>query len=834
MPRFSVIVPVFKVQGYLRACLDSVLGQSFTDVEVIAVDDRSPDGCGTILDEYAAREPRLKVLHLPENVGLGRARNAGMPHATGDYVLFLDSDDAYTPGLLAAADDRLAATGDPDILCFDHVRTHWWGTSGRSASADLLEQAGTDTLRIRSNPEYLKLFLVAWNKAYRRDFYLAHDFAYAPGLYEDAPVTYRAMVTAERIACLDRVGVEYRQRRQGAITRTPGRKHFDIFAQYDRLFAEVDARPELAWSRPLLFERALDHMLFTLGRPERVTAEDREEFWAQAADFHRRTRPPRFPLPGGLRGAEMRLLANAPFSAYRALHRLNAARGAVLQDGPRRVREALTARAAGRWYAQRLRRPLDPRLAVYASGHHQGMSGDPAAIYARARELAPQVRGVWVVHPEAAERLPADVERVTVGSRRYYDVMARATYWVNNVNWPGSLVKRPGAVHVQTHLGTPLKYMALDLLDRPGARYGFDVRAMLRRADRWDVSLTAGRYAEEVWQRAYPCHYRSLRSGSPRNDVLVRGDDARAAAVRRRLGIPDGAQVVLYAPTPRDYRRGRYVERLDLERLAAALGPERRLVLRLHPSLADHPARAMVPRDLQRRGLLVDATEEPSVEDLMLASDALVTDYSALMFDYVLLDRPVVVHADDWAAYRAVRGAYFDVTAEPPGHVTYTVEELAELFATGAWRDAESARRRAAFRDRFCEYEDGRAAERVVRQVLLGEPEPARGRGSFLVPGAPMTVTPMAGASGADVDSAALGGTAGADASGGRSASGGQTASGERTASRGQTASGAPDPDGTVMPGAPAADGTDVSGAPGVDGAGAAPLGDAVSGAGDR
>ncbi len=737
MPRFSVIVPVFKVQGYLRACLDSVLGQSFRDMEVIAVDDCSPDGCGAILDEYAARDARVTVLHLPQNVGLGRARNAGVPHARGDYVLFLDSDDSYTPGILAAVDERLAATGDPDILVFDHVRTHWWGPSGRSAAADLLERAGTDTLRIRENPEFLQLFLVAWNKAYRRDFYLANDLAYAPGLYEDAPVTYRAMVTAERIACLDRVGVEYRQRRQGAITRTPGRKHFDIFPQYEELFAQLDARPELSWSRPLLFERALDHMLFTLGRPERVTAADRADFYARAAAFHRRHQTADFPLPGGLRGAEMRLLAGAPYAAYQALHRLNGARGPLL-EGAARVRAAVVSRADSRWYAAQLRRPLDPHLVLYASGHHRGVSGDPAAVHACARVLAPHLRGVWVVHPDAVRKVPPDVDCVTVGSRRYYEVAARATYWVNNVNWPGNLVKRPGTVHIHTHLGTPLKHMAVDLRGRPGARYGFDVRAMLRRSDRWDIGLVAGRYAEEVWERAFPCHFRSLHSGSPRNDVLVRGDRERAAATRRRLGIPDGQTVVLYAPTPREYRRGRYAERIDLERFATALGPHRTLVLRLHPSLAEHPARALLPRDLHRRGLLVDATDEPHVEDLMLASDALITDYSALMFDYVLLDRPVIVHADDWHAYRAVRGTYFDVTACPPGHVTRTFDELTALFdpAAQTWRDPESARLRAAFHARFCEFEDGHAAERVVREVLLGEPAPVRAGGSGGGPGA--------------------------------------------------------------------------------------------------
>ncbi|MCZ9337789.1 glycosyltransferase, partial [Streptomyces sp. TRM76130] len=108
MPRFSVIIPCFKVQGFLRECLDSVLGQSYRDLEVIAVDDRSPDGCGAILDAYAARDDRVRVLHLPEKVGLGRARNAGLPHATGDYLLFLDGDDTLTPGALRALADRLA------------------------------------------------------------------------------------------------------------------------------------------------------------------------------------------------------------------------------------------------------------------------------------------------------------------------------------------------------------------------------------------------------------------------------------------------------------------------------------------------------------------------------------------------------------------------------------------------------------------------------------------------------------------------------------------------------------------------------------------------------
>ncbi|MYS53872.1 CDP-glycerol:glycerophosphate glycerophosphotransferase, partial [Streptomyces sp. SID6013] len=374
------------------------------------------------------------------------------------------------------------------------------------------------------------------------------------------------------------------------------------------------------------------------------------------------------------------------------------------------------------------RRALDPDLVVYSAFSHRGVLGDPAAIHRAAREHAPHLRGVWVVRDEecAADPalLPPGTEHVLLGSAAYRRVTERAAFLVNNVNWPGTVAKREGSVHIHTHQGTPLKYMGVDLLGRPGARLGLDVPQMLRRSDRWDHSLVAGRYAERIWERAYPCHFTSARTGSPRNDVLVNAGPEDGRRVRERLGVPDGHTVVLYAPTRREYRRGGLVERLDVARLAADLGEDHTLLVRLHPSLATGPARGLGLSELHRRGVVVDVTDEPHVEDLMLASDLLITDYSALMFDYVLLDRPILIHADDWGPYAATRGAYFDITEEAPGHVSRSYRELAWLLASGAWRDEEAARLRASFRARYCEYEDGRAAERVVRTLLLGEPMP--------------------------------------------------------------------------------------------------------------
>ncbi|MFD3626953.1 CDP-glycerol glycerophosphotransferase family protein [Streptomyces sp. NPDC058698] len=716
MPRFSVIVPVHKVQAYLHACLDSVLGQSYRDIEVIAVDDRSPDGCGAILDAYAARDERVRVLHLPENVGLGRARNAGMPLATGDYLLFLDSDDTLTPGALRALADRLDETGDPDVLVFDYARTYWWGGTRRNALARVLAENGDGTFTAAERPEILDLLMVVWNKIYRRDFVEREGFSFPPGYYEDTPWTFPVLLSAERVATLDRICLYYRQRRRGSILSTTSRKHFDVHEQYARVFRFVDARPALAHWRPFLHAKMGEHCLDILSKPDRLPPSDKAEFFRRTADMFRTYRPDGAQVP-----AELRVLEGG-YAGY-VLRRRAERTGRELVRRARQAHTTAAARAAA--VRSSPRRPLDPELAVYSAFSHRGVLGDPAAIHRAARDIAPHIRGVWVLaDEERAAGLPPDTEYVLLDSPGYRRVTGRATYFVNNVNWSGALVKRPGSVHIHTHRGTPLKFLGADLLGKPGARQGFDVPQMLRRADRWDHSLVANRHSELVWERAYPCHFASLRSGSPRNDVLALAGPDSGREVRARLGVPEGDTVVLYAPTRRDYRRDGLVERIDLARFAADLGEGRTLVVRLHPSLADGPARGLGLAELHRRGVLVDATDEPEAQDVLLAADVLVTDYSSIMFDYANLDRPIVVYADDWDAFRASRGAYLDITAEAPGHVARSYRELAWLFDSGTWRDEEADRLRSAFRERYCEFDDGRAAERVVRALMLGEPVP--------------------------------------------------------------------------------------------------------------
>lgn len=715
-PRFSIVVPAFRVEAYLRDCLDSVLSQSLTDFELIAVNDASPDACGDIMDEYAAADPRVVAVQLAENVGLGRARNAGMARARGTYLLFLDSDDTMLPGSLAAMAQRLAETDDPELLVFDYARTHWDGRITPNAKAKVLADSPRGAVPLADNPALLDLLQVAWNKAYRRDFLERWGFEYPTGYYEDTPWTYPVLVAAETIAVLPRICVHYRQRRQGSILHSTSRKHFDVFEQYDKVFAFLEAHPEFDRWRGPLFNRMITHFRVVQNSPGRLPADALDEFRTTHRQYADRYRPAGHVAPAGATASGARKAAARLPAPVRGVARRAYRVARRAKKAPRRLRKPLrTAVLAGYYRAQRML-PVQNDTAVFAAYWNTDYACNPAAVHQKLLELAPKVKTTWVLKPGSRNTPPPGTNVVHPGSFGFWRAMARGKYFVNNVNFPTRVVKRPGQIHVQTHHGTPLKRMGVDLAEFPVAQGELDMKSLMERVDRWDYSVSANSFTTAVWDRAYPAEYRSLDYGYPRNDILVKATEEDRRAAREKLGLAEDTTVVLYAPTHRDYQ-GVPQPLLDLEHLAGELGEGFTVLSRAHYFHLEGPA-GTGPK---AGSGIMDVSRHPSVEELFLAADCLLTDYSSLMFDYALLDRPVVIFANDWAVYRATRGTYFDIHVESPGHVVETETELLDVFRTGRWSDDDSAKLRTEFRRRFCEFDDGFAAERVVRRVFLNE-----------------------------------------------------------------------------------------------------------------
>ncbi|GIF19780.1 CDP-glycerol glycerophosphotransferase [Actinoplanes tereljensis] len=713
MTLLSVVLPIYRVQGYLRQCLDSLLTQSFEDFEIVAVDDCSPDHSADILAEYAARDPRVRVVTSPVNGGLGPARNLGLAHAAGEYVWFLDSDDWLATGALAAVAARLRAT-DADLLIVGWDRVHWDGPVQAGTARKLLSGAPR-VFTVEEWPQALNVLHVAWNRVIRRELLEVLGIGFAAGWYEDVSFTFPLLLAAPRVSVLPRTCVHYRQRRTGAITRTVGERHFEVFEHWETALdlCHKYGRPDDE-VRGLLFRRMLWHLMRVMRHETRVPPGSRRRFFARMTEiYHHHLPPAGFPSPGGLEGLRYRLIARGDYRAFRVsdglLRLAGRAREAVRPPWLRAKRRARQL-AGYLYYRFHLLFPVDRSLALYAAYWYRGVACNPAAIAAKAAELVPQVHAVWVVGPSRVRAVPPGVDYVVAGSRPYYRAMARAGYLVNNVNWPNLTVKRRGATHVMTHHGTPLKMMGMDQLDHRGAVADTDFAGQMRRADRWDFSITANAHTTIAWERAYPCSYETLEVGYPRNDRLATATAADAAAARARLGIDPGRRVVLYMPTHREWLpKGSQV--LDVERLSEALGPETTLLVRAHYFHVPAGRQGRPPTGGRR---ILDVSGHGVVEDLYLAADVLVTDYSSAMFDYAVLDRPVVIFAPDWPVYREVRGVYFDLPAAPPGPVATEFSQLAAIFRDGDF----AAERRAVFRSRFCYLDDGGAAERVVRRIF--------------------------------------------------------------------------------------------------------------------
>jgi len=190
-PRVSVVVPVYDVERWLPESLDSLLAQDGVDLDVVVVDDGSPDGSGAIADGYAARDDRVTVLHVP-NGGLGSARNVGAEHVTGEYLGFLDSDDVLPPGALAALVGTLAASGS-DFVTGSIVR---WESDGLHEPPWMrrLHRERRTGITPREHPEILG-DVFAWNKLFRLSFWREQGLEWPEGVrYEDQPTTTRAYV----------------------------------------------------------------------------------------------------------------------------------------------------------------------------------------------------------------------------------------------------------------------------------------------------------------------------------------------------------------------------------------------------------------------------------------------------------------------------------------------------------------------------------------------------------------------------------------------------------------------------------------------------------------
>lgn len=235
MPKFSIIIPVYNVEKYIDSCLKSVMNQTYEDYEVIVVNDGTKDNSMDIVKKYD-----VKVIEQ-KNQGLSAARNTGVKHAKGDYLIFLDSDDSWNKDLLKELSKSIK--NNPDVVRFQIQETYENSDDVKPFNEQSFEDKnGVEAFNMISSYHFIEN---AWCYAIRRDYYKKNKFSFKVGtIHEDYGLTPLIIIKAEKVNSIEYIGYNYLQR-QGSIMSSTAYEKIqkrvgDMYEHYLFLINEID------------------------------------------------------------------------------------------------------------------------------------------------------------------------------------------------------------------------------------------------------------------------------------------------------------------------------------------------------------------------------------------------------------------------------------------------------------------------------------------------------------------------------------------------------------------------------------------------------------------
>lgn len=364
----------------------------------------------------------------------------------------------------------------------------------------------------------------------------------------------------------------------------------------------------------------------------------------------------------------------------------------------------------------------DRRSAFFRTLYGEATNGNGLGVHEELRRRSAPVELLWSVQDHSVP-VPDGGTPVVEGTRDWYAAIQQSRYHLVDVHQLDWFERPEGQALVQTMHGYPYKVMG----HAWWAKGGFPVRQVAnfdRRAREWTHFVSPARYATPLLREAFldpaGATPEILEIGYPRNDVLVRpeGDGIRLRT-RRLLGIEDGQVAVLYAPTFRDYlsaddMTAARVRFFDTDEALRLLPDDHVLLVRGHA----FNARVASEREPTRHRV-VDVTDYPDVNDLILASDVAILDYSSLRFDYVLVDKPMIFLVPDLEQYDRFRGGVLPFAPTAPGPHVRTTAEVAACLQDLDALSSQYAGARARFRAEYVDLEDGFAGARLVDAVFV-------------------------------------------------------------------------------------------------------------------
>lgn len=362
--------------------------------------------------------------------------------------------------------------------------------------------------------------------------------------------------------------------------------------------------------------------------------------------------------------------------------------------------------------------PVDKKLILFESGVGKQYADSPKFIYEEILQQNLDYRKVWVFNKPHRFSDPSTIQIKRL-SPKYYYYLLKSGYWVNNQNFPTYIRKRPGTTFLQTWHGTPLKKMLFDIKEVKGRSDDY-VERVGEAVKNWDYLISPSQYATKAFKSAFNFKNKILEIGYPRNDIFYKDKKYEIVSnVRKKLRIDSKKKIILYAPTFRDdevssSNKFLFNLKLDLHKMKQELGEEYVLLLRMHVVIGN---KINIGKDLE--GFVHNVSTYSDIQDLLLITDILITDYSSVMFDYANTGRPIIFFTYDLENYRDnLRGFYMDFEKEAPGPLVYNTDEVIKKIKNIEEVSDVYQPKYNEFQKKYCYLEDGYASKRVVDRVF--------------------------------------------------------------------------------------------------------------------
>lgn len=308
---------------------------------------------------------------------------------------------------------------------------------------------------------------------------------------------------------------------------------------------------------------------------------------------------------------------------------------------------------------------------------------------------------IWSLN--STEKKIPDIKKLTKRfSFQYYYYLATSKYLINNVEFAQNLPIRNEQIYLNTQHGTPLKVM--------GRHQPNDKPNRKSKTDRWTYLLTQNPHSSKVFRDAYMYEGEVLEIGYPRNDPLTQNNNSHdILKLKKQLGLPHDKKIVFYAPT---WRKDSIKIKLDWNHLSDVLGDKYIFILRTH-----HLDKYEVE---EHNGFIFNMSDSAfDTQELCLVSDILITDYSSIMFDYAILNRPIILFTYDYNFYNNTeRGLYFDLRIDPPGKIIYKKSELAPAILTAYKTHNKISKNFKKFTSRYCYKDKGHSAQAAISKIF--------------------------------------------------------------------------------------------------------------------